>query len=129
MNIKISSFVLGFSALLMLNSSCKKDYLETRPTTAVAASSTFESVANASAALNGIHRYMYQRWNDQGTFGYGTIMLYNECLGDDYAFSGQSNGWFLTTYRWLDHRNANGNAYLPVLFQDHLQRKCDYSRN
>jgi hypothetical protein len=116
MNIKISSLVLGFSALLMLNSSCKKDYLETRPTTAVAASSTFESVANASAALNGIHRYMYQRWNDQGTFGYGTIMLYNECIGEDYVFSGQSNGWFVTTYRWLDHRNANGNSFFPYQF-------------
>jgi hypothetical protein len=102
--------------LLLLNSSCKKEYLETRPTTAVAASSAFESVANASAALNGIHRYMYQRWNDQGTFGYGTIMINNECMGDDYVFFGQSNGWFLTSYRWLDHRNAVGGSFFPYQF-------------
>jgi hypothetical protein len=43
-------------------------------------------------------------------------MIYNECLGEDYVFAGQANGWFLTTYRWLDHRNANGNSYFPYQF-------------
>ncbi len=113
---RISSWIVGLAVVAATGTSCKKEYLETVPTTAVAASSVLESVANATAALNGIHRSMYMRYNDQGTFGYGTIMLYNECLGEDYVFSGQSNGWFLTTYRWLDHRNANGNAYFPYQF-------------
>jgi hypothetical protein len=116
MNIKISSLIVGLAAVVLTGTSCKKDYLETVPTTAVAASSVLESVANATAALNGIHRSMYMRYNDQGTFGFGSVMLYNECLGEDYVFSGQSNGWFLTNYRWLDHRNANGNAYFPYQF-------------
>jgi hypothetical protein len=116
MNIKISSLIVGLALIVLTGSSCKKDYLETVPTTAVAASSVLESVANATAALNGIHRSMYMRYNDQGTFGFGSVMLYNECLGEDYVFSGQSNGWFLTNYRWLDHRNANGNAYFPYQF-------------
>jgi len=116
MNIKISSLIVGLAAVVLTGTSCKKDYLETVPTTAVAASSVLESVANATAALNGIHRSMYMRYNDQGTFGFGSVMLYNDCLGEDYVFSGQSNGWFLTNYRWLDHRNANGNAYFPYQF-------------
>ncbi len=116
MNFKITSLIVGFSAMLLLNTSCKKEYLETRPTTAVDASSVLSSVANATAALNGIHRSMYMRWNDQGTFGFGTVMLNNECLGEDYVFAGQSNGWFLTQYRFLDHRNANGGSYFPYQF-------------
>lgn len=117
MNIKISSLIVGLAALVVTGTSCKKEYLETAPTTAVDASSVLQSVSNATAALNGIHRSMYMRWNDQGTFGYGTIMLFNECLGEDYVFAGQSNGWFLSTYRWLDHRNVNGSgSFFPYQF-------------
>lgn len=116
MSIKISSLIVGLATVVLTTVSCKKEYLETVPTTAVAASSVLESVANATAALNGIHRSMYMRYNDQGTFGFGSVMIYNDCMGEDFVFSGQSNGWFLTTYRWLDHRNANGNAYFPYQF-------------
>jgi hypothetical protein len=115
MSIRIATLTFGLMAVLLMGS-CKKEYLETRPTTAIDASSVLTSVANATAALNGIHRSIYMRWNDQGTFGYGTVMLYNEVLGEDYVFSGQSNGWFVSFYRWLDHRNANGNAYFPYQF-------------
>ena len=115
MTLRTATLTLGLSAVLLMGS-CKKEYLETRPTTAIDASSVLTSVANATAALNGIHRSMFMRYNDQGTFGFGTIMLYNEVLGEDYVFSGQSNGWFVSFYRWLDHRNVNGNAYFPYQF-------------
>ena len=100
----------------MLMGSCKKEYLDTRPTTSIDASSVLQSVPNATAALNGIHRSMFMRYNDQGTFGYGTIMINNDVLGEDFVFAGQSNGWWVSFYRWLDHRNANGNAYFPYQF-------------
>jgi starch-binding outer membrane protein, SusD/RagB family len=91
---------------LFITSSCKKEFLETNPTNRVDASTTLKSIDNAKAALNGIHRNMYIRINNQGEFGFGTVMLNNDCLGEDYVFSGQSNGWFLTSYRWLMHRNS-----------------------
>ncbi len=115
MNFKKVSYIMGMSALMLMGS-CKKEYLDTRPTTSIDASSVLQSVPNATAALNGIHRSMFMRYNDQGTFGYGTIMINNDVLGEDYVFSGQSNGWWLSFYRWLDHRNANGNAYFPYQF-------------
>ncbi len=98
-------------------SSCKKDYLETNPTDQVDAASVLTTTENAKAALNGIHRSMFLRYNNQGEFGFGTVMLNNDCLGEDYIFAGQSNGWFLTFYRWLDHRNSNsGNCEFPYRF-------------
>lgn len=102
-------------AILFL-SACSKDFLETKPTTQVDAGSAITTVENAKASLNGIHRSMFMRYNDQGTFGQGTIMINADVLGEDYVFSGQSNGWFLTGYRWIDHRNANGGAYFPYQF-------------
>jgi hypothetical protein len=102
-------------AILFL-SACSKDFLETKPTTQVDAGSAVTTVENAKASLNGIHRSMFMRYNDQGTFGQGTIMINADVLGEDFVFSGQSNGWFLTGYRWIDHRNANGGAYFPYQF-------------
>lgn len=115
MNFKKVSYIMGMSAILLMGS-CKKEYLETRPTTSIDASSVLQSIPNATAALNGIHRSMFMRYNDQGTFGYGTIMINNDVLGEDFVFAGQSNGWWVSFYRWLDHRNANGNAYFPYQF-------------
>jgi hypothetical protein len=97
-------------------SSCKKEFLDTKPTTSVDAGSAITTVENARASLNGMHRSMYMRYNDQGTFGQGTIMINADAMGEDYVFSGQSNGWFLTMYRWIDHRNANGGAFFPYQF-------------
>jgi hypothetical protein len=43
-------------------------------------------------------------------------MINADVLGEDFVFSGQSNGWFVSAYRWIDHRNANGGAYFPYQF-------------
>jgi starch-binding outer membrane protein, SusD/RagB family len=97
--------------------SCKKEFLQTAPTDRVDASSALFSVDNARAALNGIHRIMFTRYNNQGEFGFGTVMINNDVLGEDYVFSGQSNGWWIAFYRWLDHRNVNsGNCEYPYRF-------------
>jgi|694.fasta_scaffold00113_83 hypothetical protein len=101
---------------ILFFSACKKEFLETKPTTSVDAGSAITTVENAKASLNGIHRSMFMRYFDQGTFGQGTIMLNADVLGEDYVFSGQSNGWFLTAYRWIDHRNVNGGTSFPYTF-------------
>lgn len=106
------SLLLG----ILFLSACKKEFLETRPTTSVDAGSAITTVENAKASLNGIHRSMFQGYGSQGSFGQATNMINADVLGDDYVFSGQSNGWFLTMYRWLDHRNANGGSTFPYLF-------------
>jgi hypothetical protein len=106
----------GLASSLAL-SSCKKEFLDTKPTTQIDASSVLSTVENARAALNGIHRSMFIRYNNQGEFGFGSVMINNEALGEDYVFSGQSNGWWVSFYRWIDHRNANsGNAEFPYRF-------------
>lgn len=49
---------------------------------------------------------MFTRINNQGEFGFGTIMMFNDCMGEDFVFTAQSNGWFVPTYRWTMHRSA-----------------------
>ncbi len=110
---KQNSKLLLAVTLIMVLVSCKKNYLETSPTDQIATSSAFSTTANAWAALNGIHRYMYTQWlgnQDQG--GQSANMIYMDAMGDDLVLTSASNGWFLSEYRWISHRNANSRVPL-----------------
>lgn len=96
------------SMMIVLMASCKKDYLDTAPTNAVSETDVFKTTDNAWAAINGIHRMLYQQWNgnqDQG--GQSANMIYMDMLGEDLVNTAQANGWFISCYRWQDHRNVN----------------------
>lgn len=116
-NIKKIS-VLGCVIALLFLSSCKKDYLETAPTYAVSTSDAFKTTTNAWAAINGMHRMMYvQYYGSQALGGQSGNMIYMDILGEDLVFSGQSNGWFLSEYKWLSHINASSTmCYYNYLF-------------
>lgn len=92
--------------------SCSDDYLDRVPTDQVSDQTVFTTTDNARAALNGIHRFMFVRVNPpsrQDGFGEGSIMIFMDMLGDDMVMSTTGNGWYVTAYRWLDHRTENFN--------------------
>jgi hypothetical protein len=88
--------------------SCKKEFLDTYPTTSVAAASALASTQNAIAALNGIHRVMYTQYDAQGQSGEGACNLFRDYLGEDIVFplANGSTG-HLTWVQWQNHRNVN----------------------
>ncbi|MFT3846623.1 MAG: RagB/SusD family nutrient uptake outer membrane protein [Lacibacter sp.] len=95
----------GFTVIM---TSCKKDYLQTAPTDQAAQGDIFKTTTNAWNAINGIHRSLYIQYNsrqDQG--GQSKNMIDMDILGEDVVFPTTGNGWFVTTYRWTDHRNEN----------------------
>jgi hypothetical protein len=93
--------------VLIFMGACKKDYLNTTPTTGVSQTSAFTTTANALEALNGIHRAMYSQYSNQNEGGEGCIMIDMDMLGEDLVMTSAGNGWFNTQYQWTDHRNAN----------------------
>src|SRR4030095_15605711 len=98
--------------IIAISSSCKKSYLDTYSTTAVAAADALASTQNAWAALNGIHRIMYTQYDAQPQGGFGGIMVIRDLMGEDviYTLAGGRQD-FQGHVRWLDHRNVNsGNA-------------------
>lgn len=96
-------FIL-LSALLILGiGACKKDYLNTAPTDQINSGAVFSTLENADAALNGIYRYMFQRYGNQNQPGIGGIMLVQDFLGDDLHIS--SNNWFTNEASWNAHRS------------------------
>ncbi|QCR22776.1 RagB/SusD family nutrient uptake outer membrane protein [Pontibacter sp. SGAir0037] len=97
-------------AFLLIVTACDKDYLEVEPTDNVSSQSVFTTTTNAWAALNGIHRNMLVRQDDQSEFGEGGVKVNFDILGEDLAFASASNSWHLGTYRWNDHRNMNSSV-------------------
>ncbi|MBN9295550.1 MAG: RagB/SusD family nutrient uptake outer membrane protein [Filimonas sp.] len=102
----------------LLFSSCSKDYLDTNPTDQVATADAFSTTKNAWAALNGIHRLLYsQFYSNQDQGGQSGNMIYMESLGEDLVMTGQSNGWYITAYKWQTHRVATNKVpYYNYLF-------------
>ncbi len=105
--ILLSTLVIFLAGSFILTG-CKKDYLETSPNSSVSDQDIFKTTKNAWNAINGIHRSLYIQYNgrqDQG--GQSKNMIDRDVLGEDLVFSTRGNGWFVSTYQWLDHRNEN----------------------
>jgi hypothetical protein len=87
-------------------SGCKSDYLETQPTDQVGTGTAFKNVENARAALNGIHRIMYQQiFGSQPQGGQSGPMLFMDLRGEDVVCSTSASSHLRGSYQWLDHRD------------------------
>lgn len=95
-------------AVVVLISSCKKNFLDTYSTTAVPAEDVLASIKNAYAALNGIHRIMYVQYDQQGEAGEGSNNIYRDLMGEDivYPLANGSTG-LIGFMQWTTHRNVN----------------------
>lgn len=68
---------IGLLFFVLLAGSCKKDYLDTAPTSSTGTSTAFESTDNAKLAVNGLAKMMtVQYLSNQGFNGEGTIKMY-----------------------------------------------------
>lgn len=107
-----SKLIIAAIFSITIMGGCKKTFLDTYSTTAVAASDALASTKNAWAALNGIHRIMYTQYDAQPQGGYGAIMVIRDLMGEDaiYTRTGGRQD-FVGHIRWQDHRNVNsGNS-------------------
>jgi hypothetical protein len=105
-------------AILVTMASCDKDYLETKPTSAVSDQVIFTNTADAWKAIEGMHRFLYrQMYGSQALGGFSGNMIFMDALGEDLVMTGQSNGWFINEYRWINHRLVTSNiCYYNYLY-------------
>ncbi len=109
MNIlNLRKHILLAFVILLVFTGCKKDFLETFPTTAVSATDALSSTTNAYAALNGIHRIMYTQYDAQGQAGEGSNNIFRDLMGEDivYPLANGSTG-LIGWMQWITHRNVN----------------------
>ncbi|HTO14591.1 MAG TPA: RagB/SusD family nutrient uptake outer membrane protein [Edaphocola sp.] len=94
--------VIGTSSLALalafgLNS-CKKDYLDTKPSTQVPLEDVFKTTAGAKNVLNGMHRKLFAYGGDHDLFGMPSINMQYDLLGEDFGLSESGLGWFTRAY-------------------------------
>jgi hypothetical protein len=107
---KIVKTMILMAAITVSFTSCKKDFLEQSPTGAVATEVAFSTTTNAWAAVNGIHRAMYnQIFGVQAQGGQSGNMLYMDIMGDDMIMNTAASSWLRDEYKWISHRNPNSN--------------------
>lgn len=107
---KLFKHKLLFGALIVLlfSSSCKKDFLDTSPTNAVAATEATANTKNGYAALNGIHRSMYEQYDQQGQAGEGSNNIFRDLMGEDIVYPRLSGSTGLIGFlQWDTHRNVS----------------------
>lgn len=89
--------MVAFSALLL--GSCSSDFLDQNPTQYVNEADALKDTDALYGALNGLHRSMYIRYEDQGQMGLGGIMQQMDIAGEDLVYPA-TNGWYLAVYNW-----------------------------
>ncbi|PRD54100.1 RagB/SusD family nutrient uptake outer membrane protein [Sphingobacterium gobiense] len=102
------SIITWVTTVILCTTSCNDDYLETAPTDQVSTVTVFETVDNAWAALNGIHRILYsQIFGSQPLGGQSGNMMMMDVMGEDVVLASSSSSWLRGNYQWVDHRNPS----------------------
>jgi hypothetical protein len=103
-----SLVILGLASMVGLVS-CKKSYLDRQSSTEVSIEDAFKTTTGVRAAINGLHRTMYEA-RDDNQFGQRSIDLMNDLMGADMPITANGAGWFIGAYNYTDHRQAGGTA-------------------
>lgn len=93
--------------LLLVLASCGNSFLDTRPTDKLGQGEALSVQSNVYAALNGIYRKMVDQYmGNQACGGEPSVCILRDCLGEDVVIPDASNGYYVASARWTDHRDA-----------------------
>lgn len=111
---KIYLIISAFTCLFII--SCKKDYLETKPTNAVPQEEIFKKLNSVYAALNGTVKegFAYGTGSTvpvppHDAFGQKAYDLASDLMGNDMVVNSQGYGWFNSDYNYTEFLSANEN--------------------
>lgn len=103
---KMKNKIFAILALVLVFSSCQKDFLETAPTDRLSADVIFKTTQGGYLALNGMYRNFFNSSNHDG-FGHMAVVLESDLMGEDMVVHSAGYNWFVATYRYSSTRNAD----------------------
>ncbi|MEI9947276.1 MAG: RagB/SusD family nutrient uptake outer membrane protein [Chitinophagaceae bacterium] len=93
--------------LLLLVTSCKKDYLETNPSDQAPTALVFSTTEGAYVALNGLYRAQYTAYGDgHDGFAQKANDLVADLMGNDMVVNSAGYGWFTPEYQYTEQTSA-----------------------
>jgi len=93
------------AGVVLVATSCDKDYLETSPTTQVDEKVIFQTTKNSYMALNGIYRHMYQYLGAHDQAGHMSVMHVMDLMGEDFFPIQRGYGWYVDAYNYTASTN------------------------
>lgn len=102
---KYNLLLIALSSLLIV--SCGKNYLETAPSASVSEADMLSSLTGAETVMDGINRATYSFYSAHDRFGQKSVDYILDCLGDDFYPTENGYGWFVSWYKWIEHRSKN----------------------
>lgn len=109
--------ILFLLFMISIFASCKKEFLDTAPTSSLDDAAIFSTTSNANNVINGVYRYLYSRFDNQNTPGQGGVMLMLDFMGEDLHQALAS--WYTPgngTGGWVNHRNDQS-SYVAYPFR------------
>ncbi|MCL2414635.1 MAG: RagB/SusD family nutrient uptake outer membrane protein [Bacteroidales bacterium] len=125
------TLIFGILALLLIQTSCNSDFLDTSSSTDASEAVLLSTFDGLMIALNGVHRHMAglstgnqtstNVWPGMdGSQGYGGLYSHGiviDHMGDDLVIRHQGNSWHHSAMDWSQHRNyANANTLRTYSF-------------
>ena len=112
---KKSNILILLASVSLLFSSCQ-DMLDTNPTTEVSGSN-LNTQEGLSLALNGIYASMYRKTdylaaNNDQCFGYMSLVMAADLMGEDMVQTAKGPGWF-----WRDYIYENRQRYTSKIWR------------
>lgn len=102
---KYNILLIAISSLLII--SCGKNYLETAPSASVSEEDMLSSLTGAETVMDGINRGTYAYYSAHDRFGQKAVDYIIDCLGEDFYPTENGYGWFVSWYKWIEHRSKN----------------------
>ncbi|MNU14825.1 SusD family protein [compost metagenome] len=103
--------ILGFAglslALALGATSCKKSFLDTKPTDQAITQDVFKTVSGARSVINGMTRRLFDS-DDHDQFSMPSINMTYDLMCEDMGLSAYGSNWFITSaVRWNDARGGS----------------------
>ena len=113
--------IVFLAITLAVTTGCSEDFLETKPTDAIAAADAFASPENMFLVLNGLHRQMYAQSPIPGGSASRAGQQYFIPMFDVYCgdliHSSPGNGWMRAGLQWLNHTLATSLSVQQLWYQ------------
>lgn len=110
--------IFSLSLLLIGIGSCKKSYLDRKPSDQATFEDVFASTETIKGAVQGLNRMMFEvpSSSQEELFGQKSIDLMSDIMGEDMPLSAQGSGWFLGLYQYVDSRTGSSPGDYPWLY-------------
>ncbi|WP_205529560.1 RagB/SusD family nutrient uptake outer membrane protein [Taibaiella koreensis] len=103
--------VLAISVLTSLSMvSCKKSFLERKPTDQAVTEDVFNTIEGAQAAVQGMNRLVYRIGDETNSFAFLSQCLTYDLMGEDMPVNSYGSNWFIQEYRYTAARAAVDNG-------------------